>query len=136
MTSDKAGSAVSKALYLGKYQIREVTAPAGMIASKEVQSVELTYAGQEVSITETASSIYNGRQKVAVTLEKALEQNELFSIDMNGEITAVTFGLYAAEELTAADGMVIPVDGLIEIVSINEKGQGLSVPIFPLAAII
>ena len=125
VTSDKTGSAVSKSLYLGNYKIREVTAPAGMIASKEVQAVELTYAGQEVKITETASSIYNERQKVAVTLEKALEQNELFGIGMNGEITAVTFGLYAAEKLTAADGMVIPADGLIEIVSINEKGQGV-----------
>ncbi|MBD5161632.1 MAG: hypothetical protein HDT14_06395 [Oscillibacter sp.] len=37
VTSDKAGNAVSKSLYLGKYKIREVTAPAGMIASKEVQ---------------------------------------------------------------------------------------------------
>ncbi len=124
VSSDKTGSAVSKALYLGKFKIREVTAPTGMIASKEIHSVELTYAGQEVKITETASNIYNERQKIAVTLEKAIEQNELFGIGMNGEITAVTFGLYATEKLTAADGTVIPADGLIEIVSIDEKGQG------------
>ena len=124
VTSDKTGNAVSKALYLGKFKIREITAPAGMIASKEVHVVELTYAGQEVEITETAASIYNERQKVAVTLEKAMEQNELFGIGMNGEITAVTFGLYAAEKLTAADGTVIPANGLIEIVYIDENGHG------------
>ena len=95
-----------------------------MIASKEVHVVELTYAGQEIEITETAASIYNERQKVAVTLEKAMEQNELFGIGMNGEITAVTFGLYAAEKLTAADGKVIPADSLIEIISIDGNGHG------------
>lgn len=124
VTSDKTGSAVSKALYLGKYKIREITAPAGMMASKEIHSVELIYAGQEVKITETASSIYNERQKVAVTLKKTMEQNELFGIGMNGEITAVTFGLYAAEKLTAADGTIIPADGLVEIVSVGEDGHG------------
>lgn len=124
LTTGKNGTAESKALYLGKFKIREVTAPAGMVASKEIHEVELTYAGQEVQVTETAASISNERQKAAVMLEKSLEQNELFGIGMNSEITAVTFGLYAAENVTAADGTVIPADGLIEIISINENGQG------------
>jgi uncharacterized surface anchored protein len=34
----------------------------------------------------------------------------------------VTFGLFAAEELTAADGSVIPADGLLEILSVDENG--------------
>ena len=44
---------------------------------------------------------------------------------MNGEISAVTFGLYAQEDITAADGSVIPADGLLEIVSVNENGQAV-----------
>ena len=44
---------------------------------------------------------------------------------MNGEVTAVTFGLYAAEEMTAADGCTIPADGLLEIVSVNENGSAI-----------
>ena len=124
LTTGAAGTAESKPLYLGKFELREVTAPAGMVVSKEAHAVELTYAGQEVEVTETAASITNQRQKVSVTLEKAMEQNELFGIGMNGEITAVTFGLYTAENLTAADGSVIPADGLIEIISVDENGQG------------
>ena len=124
LTTGQSGTAESKPLYLGKFEIREVTAPSGMVASKEVHSVELTYAGQEITVTETAASIGNERQKVAVTLEKAMERDERFGIGMNGEITAVTFGLYAAEDLTAADGTVIPADGLVEIVSVGENGQG------------
>ena len=42
---------------------------------------------------------------------------------MNNKFSAVTFGLYAVEELTAADGAVIPADGLIEILSLGENGK-------------
>lgn len=35
------------------------------------------------------------------------------------------FGLYAAEDLTAADGTVIPANGLIEIVNCNENGSAV-----------
>ena len=42
----------------------------------------------------------------------------------NGEIFDVSFGLYAAEELTAADGTTIPVDGLIEVITLDENGHG------------
>lgn len=44
---------------------------------------------------------------------------------MNGEISAVTFGLFAAEDLTAADGSVIPADGLLEILSVDENGHAV-----------
>ena len=44
---------------------------------------------------------------------------------MNNELSAVTFGFYAAEELTAADGSVIPADGLIEILSLDENGKAV-----------
>ena len=36
---------------------------------------------------------------------------------------SVQFGLYAAEDLTAADGSVIPTDGLLEIANCNENGS-------------
>lgn len=124
VTTDETGMAESKALYLGKYEIRETEAPYGMVLNTEVRTVELVYAGQEVEITETAASFYNDRQKVSLSLQKALEQDETFGIGMNGEITAVTFGLYAAGELTAADGSVIPADGIVGIVSLDEEGFG------------
>lgn len=123
VTTDDTGLAESEPLYLGKYKIREITAPYGMVLNGEVHTAELTYAGQEIEITETAASFYNERQKAAVTLDKILEQNEQFGIGANGEITAVTFGLFAAEDLTAADGSVIPADGLLEILSVDESGH-------------
>lgn len=123
ITTDGTGYATSKALYLGRFHVTEITAPAGMVINTEPHTVELVYANQEVEISETAASFTNKRQKVSVSMIKILEQNNDFHIGMNGEITAVTFGLYAAEELTAADGSTIPTDGLIEILSVNEDGK-------------
>lgn len=125
VTTDESGKAVSKALYLGKYQIREITAPEGMVLNPEIHEVALVYAGQEIEITETSASFYNDRQKVQITLAKLMETNEKFGIGGNGEATAVTFGLYSAAEMTAADGSVIPADGLMEIVSVSENGSAI-----------
>lgn len=125
VTTDETGLAKSKALYLGKYKIREIKAPYGMVLNTDIRTAELVYAGQEIEITETAASFYNERQKAAVSLDKVLEQNETFGIGMNGEMSAVTFGLFAAEDMTAADGSVIPADGLLEILSVDENGHAV-----------
>ena len=125
VTTDETGLAESKPLYLGKYEVREITAPTGYVLNTEVYTAELVYAGQEVEITETAADFCNERQKAAVSLDKVLEQDERFGIGMNGEITAVTFGLFAAEDLTAADGSTIPANGLLEILSVDENGHAV-----------
>ena len=125
VTTDETGLAESKPLYLGKYEVREVTAPTGYVLNTEVHTAELVYAGQEVEITETAADFCNERQKAAVSLDKVLEQDERFGIGTSGELSAVTFGLFAAEELTAADGGIIPADGLLEIVSVDENGHAV-----------
>ena len=125
VTTDESGLAESKPLYLGKYEVREITAPTGYVLNTEVYTAELVYAGQEVEITETAADFCNERQKAAVSLDKVLEQDERFGIGMSGELSAVTFGLFAAEELTAADGSIIPADSLLEIVSVDENGHAV-----------
>ena len=118
------GTAVSKELYLGKYEVKEITAPFGMVLNEEIHAVELVYAGQNVAVTETATSFYNERQRVEIDLIKRLMADEAYGIGKNGEIFDVTFGLYAEKELTAADGTVIPADGLIEIISLDGNGSG------------
>ncbi len=123
ITTGKDGRATSKPLYLGKYEIREIKAPYGMVLNGESQTVELTYAGQEISITETATEFCNERQKAEISLSKVLEQNKTFGIGDNGEILSVQFGLFADEDLKAADGSVIPKDSLLEIVGCDENGK-------------
>lgn len=123
ITTEKDGRATSKPLYLGKYEIREIKAPYGMVLNGESQTVELTYAGQEISITETSAEFCNERQKAEISLAKVLAQDEKFGIGMNSEILSVQFGLFADEDLKAADGSVIPKDSLLEIVSCDENGK-------------
>lgn len=123
ITTEKDGRATSKPLYLGKYEIREIKAPYGMVLNGESQTVELTYAGQEISITETSAEFCNERQKAEISLAKVLAQDEKFGIGMNSEILSVQFGLFADEDLKAADGSVIPKDSLLEIASCDENGK-------------
>jgi len=134
VTTGADGTAKSRELYLGKYEVKEITAPFGMVLNSEVHSVELVYAGQEIAVTETATDFYNERQRVEIDLVKSLETDESYSVGMNGEIRDVSFGLYTAEGLTAADGTEIPADSLLEVLSLDGNGHGKSVIDLPLGS--
>ena len=134
ITTGADGTAKSKELYLGRYEVRETEAPYGMVLNGETHTVELVYAGQEVAVTETSTSFYNERQKVEIDLIKSLEVDEAYGVGNNGEIFDVSFGLYAAEELTAADGTTIPADGLIEVITLDENGHGKAISDLPMGS--
>ena len=123
ITTDETGYAKSKELYLGKYTVVEKTASDTFYNPNEQYDVELTYAGQNISITSTELSLHNERQRVTVSLAKELEQDETFGIGMNDEIKNVQFGIYADEDITAADGSVIPKDALIAYANCDENGN-------------
>lgn len=125
LTTGSDGIATSEPLYLGRYQILERTAPDGMVVDPEPKEVTLSYAGQEVEITSASVGFVNERQKVEISLKKLLEQDETFSIGMNEEWKNITFGLFAAEQLTASDGTSIPADGLMETIGIDENGNAV-----------
>ena len=124
VTTGEDGFAKSRELYLGKYEVQEIKAPYGMVLNDEIHTAELVYAGQNVSVTETATSFVNERQKAEISLKKTLETSDLFGIGQNGELKNISFGLFAAEELVSASGTSIPADGLIEIVTLDESGNG------------
>ena len=120
LTTTKNG-AESKLLHLGKYRIVETEYPDGMVIPDPAQEhiVELTYAGQEYEIASpTELRIQNERQKVAIRLLKSIEADPVFEIGQEDTYQAISFALYAQEELEGVDGSVIPVDGLIEIVKL------------------
>ena len=121
LVTDENGYAETDLLYLGKYEVREITVPDGYALNAESQFVELTYAGQEIAVRDTVNtSFVNDYQGVEISLSKVMEKDELFNIGNSDEYTRVRFGLFAAEDITATDGSVIPADGLIAEVSLNE----------------
>lgn len=134
ITTGADGTATTEPLFLGKFEIREITAPHGMILNGDTVTVELTYAGQEIKITTTSAAFVNERQKVEIDLSKVLEQDEKYGIGMNGEIISVKFGLFATEDIAAADGKVIPKDGLIETVTCDENGKAVFATDLPVGA--
>lgn len=125
IVTDVAGNATTKPLFLGRYEIHEDKAPYGMLVLEEPISAELTYAGQEIEITSTMLTVQNKRQKVVISLLKKLEKDKTFSIGLADEYKGVKFGLFAAEIITAEDGTEIPKDGLLEVISIGENGNGV-----------
>ena len=123
ITTDDYGVAKSKELYLGKYTVIEKTAPNGYVHNAAKYDAELTYAGQNVSVTSTDLSVYNERQKVSVSLKKIMAEDKTFSIGNNGEITYVRFGIYADEDIKASNGDVIPKDALITFANCDKNGS-------------
>ena len=121
ITTDENGYAETEPLYLGKYEVREIKAPEGYVQNNEPKDVELTYAGQEFEVRDTVNTAFeNEYQSVRISLSKVMENDELFEIYGKDYYTSVRFGLFAAEDITAADGTVIPADGLLSEVSLDE----------------
>lgn len=122
LITDENGYAETDLLYLGKYEVKEITAPDGYVLNTESQFVELVYAGQEIEVRNTVNTAFvNDYQRVEISLEKILEQDETFGVGTNEEYKNVRFGLFAEEEITAADGTEIPANGLISEISLDEN---------------
>ena len=122
ITTDENGYAETEPLYLGKYEVREIKAPYGYVLNNKPKDVELTYAGQEFEVRDTVNTAFeNEYQSVRISLSKVMESDELFGIYGKDYYTSVRFGLFTAEDITAADGTVIPADGMISEVSLDEN---------------
>lgn len=122
LVTDENGYAESDLLYLGKYEIVEVSAPYGYVKNPEIQAVELTYAGQEIAVRDKIEKQFsNDYQGIEISLEKVMEHDEKFGIGANSEYKNVRFGLFADEKITAADGTFIPENGLIAEIELDKN---------------
>lgn len=113
------GKITTSALYLGKYDVKETKAPEGYVVDPTVHQVELRYGGQEVELIGADIKASNDRQKVKITVTKRLESSSVWAGKKDG-YKDVVFGLYAQKEITAADGSMIPADGLIEKIGVEK----------------
>lgn len=95
-TSDK-GTAETKELYLGKYEVQETKAPEGYLLNEKEFEVILTYADQETEI------VYGD---VTVPDELAKGQIEILKKDeeTGNLLSGAEFTVTAAEDITTPDG--------------------------------
>lgn len=122
LITDENGYAETDLLYLGKYEVKEIKAPEGYVINSKSQFIELVYAGQEIEVRDTVNAAFvNDYQRVEISLEKILEQDETFGIGTNEEYKNVRFGLFSEEKITAADGTEIPANGLIAEIGLDEN---------------
>lgn len=120
--TDENGYGETEPLYLGRYEVREIKAPFGYVMNSEPKYAELIYAGQEFEVRDTVDIEFeNEYQRVMIRLSKTMENDELFGIGSNGEYKNVRFGLFAAKDITASNGTLIPAGGLISAVSLDEN---------------
>jgi len=117
ITVDKNGYAQTKPLYLGEYTVTEKSAPFGYVRNRKTETVELKSEGQTADVE---TSFVNDYQSVKIHLTKFMERDEAYDVGSKEDAVNVVFGLYADEQITAADGSFIPADGLISYVSVGE----------------
>lgn len=116
LTTGSDGTATTKELPLGDYDVEEVTAPNGFVGNNKKQSVSLTYKDQYTELVFDTVSFENERQKVEMSFNK-------IDAELEGVIEGATFGLFTKNDITAFDGSVLVKAGsLIETVKSDEKG--------------
>ena len=106
LTTDMNGAIVLKNLHLGTYVVKEKQAPTGFYNAGEEKKVTLSYAGQNVDVVFSETTFTNDRQKAEVIVTKQDEDTEN---PLDGGI----FGLYAASDITNADGAVVVKKGTL-----------------------
>ncbi len=93
VTTDATGAAVSRELYLGKYEVREITAPHGMVLNPEPHCVELVYKDSNA----------NGKLDDSDELLGTLTEKEIGEYGMND----LFYGRYFVKETKAPEGFVL-----------------------------
>ncbi|EHJ7846717.1 cell wall anchor protein [[Clostridium] innocuum] len=106
ITTGENGKATTKKLPLGVYEIREVTAPNGMVINTKPQTIELEYKDQDTAIVYEDITFNNDRQKVNASLVKVDE-------DGTTGLSGAEFNIIAKEDIVNADNKVIVKAGTV-----------------------
>ena len=116
-TSDK-GTAETKELYLGKYEVQETKAPQGYLLNTQKYPVELIYADQETEIVYGDVTVPDEIAKGKIRITKTDKET-------NKPIPAgAEFTVTAAEDITTPDGTIRTEKGtVVATLTTDEKGK-------------
>ena len=117
LTTGDNGSVTLKNLHLGTYRVKEMQAPKNFYNKGETKDVAIAYAGQMAEAAFSDATFLNDRQKADVRVVK----NDK---DTGNGLAGGIFGLYAAENITNADGNVVVSKGaLIDKATTDSDGN-------------
>lgn len=124
ITTGADGTATTKLLHIGRYELVEKELPHGYISDGTPIPVTLGFDAQIVgNILEKRVSIYNQRQKSEIEMEKIIEMPDGAAEDFD-PYEDVLFGLFSREDIKAVDGtVVIPKDELLEYITFDGPGK-------------
>lgn len=142
LVTDADGEAVSEALFLGKYEVREVQALPGYVRDPKVYEIELKYQDQDTPVTEEVLELSNEPSKLCVvkrargkaqTLKGVTfsvwredmsdeEEKQSMQTDENGELHLgyLKPGVYCIQETKALPGFLT--DDTVYRFTVGEDG--------------
>ena len=116
-TSDK-GTAETKELYLGKYEVQETKAPQGYLLNTQKYPVELIYADQETEIVYGDVTVPDEIAKGKIRITKTDKETDK-PIPAGAEFTVT-----AAEDITTPDGTIRTEKGtVVATLTTDDKGK-------------
>ena len=129
VTTDENGLATSKELPLGKYIVRELSAPDGYITNPEGREVELKYKDQFTPLIWGETTVRNQAVSVEIDLEKVFETAYESGVFYPSD--GAKFGVYTNEKISAMN----PVGSLkksaekgtlVDVFEVDGKGKSTS----------
>ena len=113
------GVTTSALLQLGKYSIKETATQAGFVLDGNTYDFDIEYAGQMIDVVEIKQSYVNERQKLDLQITKTFEDED------KDAYKDVVFGVYSKNDITLNDKVIIPADGLVGTLTIDENGKNI-----------
>ena len=118
ITTSNKGTAETKELYLGKYEVQETKAPEGYLLNTQKYPVELIYADQETEIVYGAVTVPDEIAKGKIRITKTDKETNK-PIPSGAEFTVT-----AAEDITTPDGTVRSEKGtVVATLTTDDKGK-------------
>lgn len=126
LVTNNLGTAKTKALYLGDYEIHETTAPLGYILNQTPTAVSLTYKDQSTSLVYTHATVTDDTAKGVITVAKADKET-----GKKVEVAGIEFDIVATRDVLGADGKVrVHKDEVVDHIKTRSNGEATTKPLY------
>lgn len=109
-------------LYPGKYTYQETKAPEGYVLDTNIYEINLEYKADESNVYTVNIKAEDIRQKIELSFSKQMEENPYYpNPDAHKD---VLFGIYAADDITLNDEVILTKDSVVDYITVDENLYG------------